>query len=181
MSLKFTDKNFKQPNCFWLSMHANRILLSSETDDSRFNSREKHMLTCAHRLSSAMHIINGLLTSLVRSSPWNIRPLFILKNLGLIFHNGDRTSEVNKPLILHIYIGRMYFRVLVNSSWEASSKQTPWVKVLIIVAIPKSSYISIMQVLKLNNYFTWKDKCLAKSNIYQFFSDNGQSKIFHIF
>jgi hypothetical protein len=43
--LCFTDKNFKQPNCFWLSMHAYRILLPSETDDSRFNSREKHMLT----------------------------------------------------------------------------------------------------------------------------------------
>jgi hypothetical protein len=26
-------------------MHAYRILLPSETDDSRFNSREKHMLT----------------------------------------------------------------------------------------------------------------------------------------
>ena len=26
-------------------MHAYRILLQSETDDSRFNSREKHMLT----------------------------------------------------------------------------------------------------------------------------------------
>ena len=37
VSLKFTDKNFKQPNCFWLSMHAYRILLPSETDDSRFN------------------------------------------------------------------------------------------------------------------------------------------------
>ena len=45
VSLKFTDKNFKQPNCFWLSMHVYRILLPSETDDSRFNSREKHMLT----------------------------------------------------------------------------------------------------------------------------------------
>ena len=45
VSLKFTDKNFKQPNCFRLSMHAYRILLPSETDDSRFNSREKHMLT----------------------------------------------------------------------------------------------------------------------------------------
>jgi hypothetical protein len=40
-----TDKNFKQLNFFWLSMHAYRILLPSETDDSRFNSREKHMLT----------------------------------------------------------------------------------------------------------------------------------------
>jgi hypothetical protein len=36
-----------QINCFWLSMHSYRIrtLLPSETDDSRFNSREKHMLT----------------------------------------------------------------------------------------------------------------------------------------
>jgi hypothetical protein len=50
--LCFTDKNFKQPNCFWLSMHAYRILLPSETDDSRFNSREKH--NYAHRLSSAI-------------------------------------------------------------------------------------------------------------------------------
>jgi hypothetical protein len=50
VSLKFTDKNFKQPNCFWLSMHAYRILLPSETDDSRFNSREAY----AHRLSSAI-------------------------------------------------------------------------------------------------------------------------------
>ena len=33
-------------------MHAYRILLPSETDDSRFNSREKHMH--AHRLSSAI-------------------------------------------------------------------------------------------------------------------------------
>ena len=37
MSLKFTNKNFKQPNCFSLSMHAYCILLPSETDDSRFN------------------------------------------------------------------------------------------------------------------------------------------------
>jgi hypothetical protein len=37
--LCLTDKNFKQPNFFWLSMHAYRILLPSETDDSRFNSR----------------------------------------------------------------------------------------------------------------------------------------------
>ncbi len=43
VSLKFTDKNFKQQNFFWLSMHAYRILnccLYSETDDSRFNSRD---------------------------------------------------------------------------------------------------------------------------------------------
>jgi hypothetical protein len=37
-----TEKNFL---CFWLSMHAYRMLLPSETDDSRFNSREMYMLT----------------------------------------------------------------------------------------------------------------------------------------
>ena len=71
VSLKFTDKNFKQPNCFRLSMHGYRILLPSETDDSRFNSREKHMLAD----SVQPYIINRLLTSLVRSVLWNIRPL----------------------------------------------------------------------------------------------------------
>ncbi len=100
VSLKFTDKNFKQPNCFWLSIHAYRILLPSETDDSRFNSREKHMLICSQTQFS--HIINRLLTSLVRSVLWNIRPLFFAwtsllrrsvhtKNLGLIFHSTDLT------------------------------------------------------------------------------------------
>jgi hypothetical protein len=74
VSLKFADKNFKQPNCFWLSMHVYRILLPSETDDSRFNSREKHMLTESQTQFS--HTINRLLTSLVRSVLWNIRPLF---------------------------------------------------------------------------------------------------------
>jgi hypothetical protein len=72
--LCFTDKNFKQPHCFWLSMHAYRILLPSETDDSRFNSREKHMLTDSVR--PYQFWINRLLTSLVRSVLWNIRPLF---------------------------------------------------------------------------------------------------------
>jgi hypothetical protein len=43
--IKISKKNFKQPNCFWLCMHVYRILLPSETDDCRFNSREKHMLT----------------------------------------------------------------------------------------------------------------------------------------
>ena len=73
VSLKFTDKNFKQPNCFWLSMHAYRILLPSETDDSRFNSRKS---ICSQTQFS--HIINRLLTSLVRSVLWNIRPLFLI-------------------------------------------------------------------------------------------------------
>ena len=39
VSLKSTDKNLKQPNVVY------RILLPSETDDNRFNLREKHMLT----------------------------------------------------------------------------------------------------------------------------------------
>jgi hypothetical protein len=56
----------------WLSMHAYRILLPSETDDSRFNSREKHI--CSQTQFS--NIINRLLTSLVRSVLCNIRPLF---------------------------------------------------------------------------------------------------------
>ena len=77
VSLKFTDKNFKQPNCFWLSMHAHRILLPSETDDSRLDSREKHMLT-----DSVQPYINRLLTSLVRSVLWNIRPLFFCMDLA---------------------------------------------------------------------------------------------------
>ena len=46
VSLKFTDKNFKQPNLFLIELAClPRILLPSETDDSRSNSREKHMLT----------------------------------------------------------------------------------------------------------------------------------------
>jgi hypothetical protein len=35
-------------------MHAYRILLPSETDDSRFNSREKHMLTDSYQTDFAL-------------------------------------------------------------------------------------------------------------------------------
>jgi hypothetical protein len=52
-------KNVRQPNCFLLGMHVYSILLPSETDDSRFNSREKHMLTDS-------------MTTLVTSVLWNI-------------------------------------------------------------------------------------------------------------
>jgi hypothetical protein len=100
VSLKIRDKNFKQPNCFWLSMHAYHILLPSETDDSRFNSREKHMLTdsvqpynkpiidlacsiCTHYCEiSDLWFLHGPRSFVARS---------ILKNLGLIFHSTDLT------------------------------------------------------------------------------------------
>jgi hypothetical protein len=68
--LCFTDKNFKQPNCFWLSMHAYRILLPSETDDLT------DLIPSKSICSQFSHIINRLLTSLVQSVLWNIRPLF---------------------------------------------------------------------------------------------------------
>ena len=70
-------------------MHAYRILLPSETDDSRFNSREKHVLT------DSVQPYNKQIIDLVALS--------ILKNLGLIFHSTDRTSKVNKPLIYNHY------------------------------------------------------------------------------
>jgi hypothetical protein len=83
--LKFTDKNFKQPNCFWLSMHAYRILLPSETYDNRFNSREKHH---AHRLSTRR--VFGLYCEIsdlcFLHGPRSLVARPILKNLGLIFH-----------------------------------------------------------------------------------------------
>jgi hypothetical protein len=99
MSLKFTDKNLKQPNCFWLTMHAYRILLPSETDDSRFNSREKHMHTdsvqpynkpiidlacsvCTVKYQISLCFLHGPRSFVARS---------ILKNLGLIFHSTDLT------------------------------------------------------------------------------------------
>ena len=81
-----TDKTFKQPNCFWLSMHAYRILLPSETDDSRFNSREKHMLT------DSVQPYNKPITDLacsVYTVKYQTSVFCILKNLGLIFHSTD--------------------------------------------------------------------------------------------
>ena len=49
---------FKQPNCFRLSKYVYRIMLPSETGDSRFNSREKHMLKFSSTQFS--YIINSL-------------------------------------------------------------------------------------------------------------------------
>ena len=67
-------------------MHAYRILLPSETDDSRFNSREKHMLTDSVQpynkpiidLACSLCFLHGPRSFVARS---------IRKNLGLIFHS----------------------------------------------------------------------------------------------
>ena len=87
--LKFRDKNFKQPNCFWLSMHAYRILLPSETDDSRFNSREKH-------ITDSVQPYNKLIIDLA-CSVCTVKyqtAVFLhlhVSNLGLIFRSTDLT------------------------------------------------------------------------------------------
>ena len=86
--LCFTDKNSKQPNCFWLSMHAYCILLPSGTDDSRFNSREKHMLT------DSVQPYNKPIIDLacsVCTVKYQTSVFCILKKLGLIFHSTDLT------------------------------------------------------------------------------------------
>jgi hypothetical protein len=74
------------------------ILLPSETDDRRFNSREKHMLTdsvqpynkpiidlacsvCTVKYQTSV-FLHGARSFVARS---------ILKNLGLIFHSTDLT------------------------------------------------------------------------------------------
>jgi hypothetical protein len=71
-------------------MHAYRILLPSETDHSRFNSREKHMLTdsvqpynkpiidLACSVCTVKYQTSVFCMDLARST---------LKNLGLIFHS----------------------------------------------------------------------------------------------
>ncbi len=75
-------------------MHAYRTLLPSETDDGRFKSREKHMLTdsvqpynkpiidLACSVCTVKYQNSVFCTDLARS---------ILKNLGLIFHSTDLT------------------------------------------------------------------------------------------
>jgi hypothetical protein len=80
-------------------MHAYRILLPSETDDSRFNSHEKHMLTDSVKPYNKPIIDLARLFGLY----WEISDLCflhgprsfvarsILKNLGLIFQGTDLT------------------------------------------------------------------------------------------
>jgi hypothetical protein len=69
-------------------MHAYRILLPSETDYSRFNSREKHMLTDSVQQYNKP-IID--LACLVCTVKYQTSVFCILKNLGLIFHSTDLT------------------------------------------------------------------------------------------
>jgi hypothetical protein len=85
MSLKFADKNFKQPNYFWLSMHAYRILLPSETDDSLFISREKHML------SDSVQPYNKPIIDLACSVCTVKYQTSVFAWIGLIFHSTDLT------------------------------------------------------------------------------------------
>ena len=75
-------------------MHAYRILLPNETDDSLFNSREKHMLTdsvqpynkpiidLACSVCTVKYQTSVFCMDVARS---------ILKNLGLKFHSTDLT------------------------------------------------------------------------------------------
>ena len=80
-------------------MHAYRILLPSETDDSRFNSRElKHMLTDSVQsynkpiidLACSVCTVKYQ-TSVFLHGPRSFVARSILKNLGLIFHSTDLT------------------------------------------------------------------------------------------
>jgi hypothetical protein len=80
-------------------MHAYRILLQSETDDSRFNLQEKHMLTdsvqpynkpiidlacsvCTVKYQTSVFCMDLYRSFVARS---------ILKNVGLIFHSTNLT------------------------------------------------------------------------------------------
>jgi hypothetical protein len=111
--LKFTDKNFKQPNCFWLSMHAYRILLPSKTD---FNSREQHMLT------DSVQAYNKPIIDLacsVTSVLWNIRPLFFAWTslLRRSVHTKKTRSDISQYRSHARSISRYYYyRLLYMTS-----------------------------------------------------------------
>jgi hypothetical protein len=81
-------------------MHAYRKLLPSETDDSRFNLREKRMLTVTDSVQPYNKPIIDLAcsvctvkyqTSVFLHGPRSFVARSILKNLGLIFHSTDLT------------------------------------------------------------------------------------------
>ena len=80
-------------------MHAYRILLPSETDDSRFNSREKHMLTDSVQpynkpiINLACSVCTGKYqTSVFAWSSLLHRSVDTKKpRPGLIFHSTDLT------------------------------------------------------------------------------------------
>jgi hypothetical protein len=90
--LKFADKKFKQPNYF--IEHVCLPYTLSETDDSRFNSREKHMLKTQFSHIYDKRIIDftcSVCTVKYQVSFFALTSLPILKNLGLIFHSTDLT------------------------------------------------------------------------------------------
>ena len=79
-------------------MHDYRILLLSETDDSRFNSHEKHMPTDSVQPYNKpiIHLACSVCTVKYQTSSCSLHgPRFfarsILKNLGMIFHSTDLT------------------------------------------------------------------------------------------
>jgi hypothetical protein len=67
-------------------MHAYRILLPSQTDNSRFNSREKHVLT-----DSVQPYNKPIIDLCFLHGPRSFVARSILKNLGLIFPSTDLT------------------------------------------------------------------------------------------
>jgi hypothetical protein len=95
--IKIYSKKFQTTKLFLIE-HAclPYILLPSETDNSRFNSREKHMLT------DSVQPYNKPIIDLacsVCTVKYQTSVFFILKNLGLIFHSTYTSRSVNKPLI----------------------------------------------------------------------------------
>ena len=87
--LCFTDKNFKQPNCFRLSMHATVYCYPVKLTIARFTLREKHLLTDSVQ-SDNKPIID--LACSVCTVKYQTSVFCILKNLGLtVFHSTDLT------------------------------------------------------------------------------------------
>ena len=101
-------------------MHAYHILLPSETDDSRFNSREKHMLTDSVQPYNKpiIDLACSVCTVKYQTSDFcmALPPSSILKKLSLIFHSTDRTSEVNNPLLFlrHIILCHHVVTPIIN-------------------------------------------------------------------
>ena len=151
VSLKFTDKNFKQPNCFWLSMHAYRTLLPSEADDSRFNSREKHTLTDSVQAQPYNKPIIDLACSVCTVKYQT--SVSILKKLGLIFHSIQTSRSVNKPLLLY--------------GWDKCRTLIGWLPVWKKSSCPLKKFILPAQEIYLAR--SWKhctNKILKETKVY---------------
>jgi hypothetical protein len=103
--LCFTDKNFKQPNCFWLSMHAYRILLPSETDDSRFNSREKLTDSVQPYNKPIIDLACSVCTVKYQTSVFCMdlapSPLGPYWKTSVRYFTVQTSRSVNKPLLFH--------------------------------------------------------------------------------